>query len=338
MRREVTLAGAMVLLILAMAAGATAVPDVLTEPDEDIRPSHLDLRETTVNATEVGGETVTLALDSRVAHRGGTARNVTVETRVVDTETGLVATTRRQSLGNVTGEREVSVTTDVTVEREGGYRMETIVYADGERRTTGRTEVRNVDALTPAYAESSVSFHRFENTDVPLRAISYRIESVADNRTTLNVSVYFTNRGDEPAGDLTLRLRARQADSNVIADETRLSVGQIRPGRTETIDAELTVPDGYNYWLDGILQSDGVIVATESAPANLDPQETLELNETRRDVGFQSGDFAEEPERERATEAPEREATIGGSGPGFTAVAALAALLAGTIALARRRL
>jgi PGF-CTERM protein len=257
---------------------------------------------------------------------------------VVDTETGLVATTRRQSLGNVTGEREVSVTTDVTVEREGGYRMETIVYADGERQTTGRTEVRNVDALTPAYAESSVSFHRFENTDVPLRAISYRIESVADNRTTLNVSVYFTNRGDEPAGDLTLRLRARQADSNVVADETRLSVGQIRPGRTETIDAELTVPDGYNYWLDGILQSDGVIVATESAPANLDPQETLELNETRRNVGFQSGDFAEEPERERATEAPEREATIGGSGPGFTAVAALAALLAGTIALARRRL
>ena len=74
------------------------------------------------------------------------------------------------------------------------------------------------------------------------------------------------------------------------------------------------------------------------APANLDPQETLAVNETRRDVGFQSGDFAEEPERERATEAPSMESTVGGSGPGFTAIAALAALLAGTIALARRRL
>ncbi|MFC7019070.1 MULTISPECIES: DUF7490 domain-containing protein [Haloarcula] len=338
MRREVTLALAMVLLALAMVVGATAVPDVLTEPDEDIRPSHLDLRETTVNATDVGGESVTLVLDSRIAHRGGTARNVTVETRVVDAETGLVTTTRRQSLGNVTGEREVSVETELTVEREGGYRIETLVFADGERRTTSRTEVRNVDALTPAYARSSVSFHRFEGSAAGLRPIAYRIQSVADNRTTLNVSVYFTNRGDEPAGDLTLRLRARQADSNVVADETRLRVGQIRPGRTETVTAELTVPDGYNYWLDGILLSDGVIVATESAPANLDPQETLAVNETRRDVGFQSGDFAEEPERERATEAPARESTVGGSGPGFTAVAALTALLAGTIALARRRL
>ena len=336
MRREVPLAAALVVLLVAMAVGATAVPDALSEPRESVRPAHLDLRETTVNATDVRGETVTLSLDSRLEHHGGTSENVTVETRAVDGETGLVATTTRRSLGNITGDREVSATSALTVERTGEYRLETIVYADRRRRAVGRTTVRNVDALTPAYARSSVTFHRFEDTAVPLQSISYRIQTVENNRTTMNVSVYLTNRGDAPAGDISLRLRARQAESNVVADQARLQVGQIRPGRTRTVHAALTVPDGYNYWLDGILQSDGVIVATESAPANLDPTETLSVNETTRDVGFQSGDFEAE-----ATEAPARETerartTAGGSGPGLSVLGGLVAVVAAAALLARR--
>ncbi|WP_324757931.1 DUF7490 domain-containing protein [Haloarcula sp. GH36] len=334
MRRELTLAALALLLSLVILGSLLAIPGAFSEPEEDIRPSRLDLRETTIDARNVGGETVTLSLDSRLEHRGGTASNVTVETRAIDADTGLVATRTRQSLGNVSGDREIQVLTNLTVERQGDYRIETIVYADEQRRTFGRTTVRNVDALTPSYAKSTVSFQEFENADVPLRAISYRIESVEDNRTTMNVSVFLTNTGDEPAGDLQLRLRARQAESNVIADESTIRVGQIRPGRTTTVSTELTVPDGYNYWLDGILQSDGVIIATESAPANLDPTEVLEENVTRRDTGFQSGDFEEQQTgMPRATDEP---TFTSGGGPGFTAVAALAAALVVALALARR--
>ncbi|WP_276272007.1 DUF7490 domain-containing protein [Haloarcula litorea] len=336
MRREALLAGGIALLALTMAVAAAAVPGVLSEPTEDVRPSHLDVGEQYLDAHDVSGQTVTLSLSSRLTHRGGPAENVTVVTRAIDAQSGLVETTATRSLGTVEGSRDVPFTTNVTVEREGDYDIETVVYADGRRVTQRVRSVRNVGALTPAYARSSVTFHRFENTATPLRAISYRIDTVANNRTTLNVTAYLTNTGDDPEGGLTLRLRARQADSNVIADSAALSVGQIRPGRTRTVSTTLTVPDGYNYWLDGILQSDGVIVGTESAPANLDPTETLTANETRRDVGFQSGDFAE---RETEIERDRPEATTaGGSGPGFTVLAALVAVLVAVAALTRRDL
>ena len=322
------------MVVLAMLIGATAVPGALSEPREDVRESYLDLRETTIEPAAVDGQTVTLAIDARLSHRGGSAENVTVETRAVDADTGLVATTTRQSVGGVDGDREVSVQSNITVERAGGYRIDTIVYEDGERVATGRQSVRNVDALTPAYARSAVTFERFENAGVPLDSITYRIDDVSDNRTTLNVSVYVTNAGNSPSEDLSLRLRARQADSNVVADESTVRVGQIRPGRTETVTTRLTVPDGYNYWLDGVLLSDGVIVGTESAPANLHPTERLRANETRQEVDFESSDFEQDRAPEREMGEPQQTAA---AGPGFTALAGLIAVLASAGLIARRQ-
>ena len=334
MRQELVLAGAIGLLALAMVVGAVAVPGVLDAPSEDVRESHLDMRQPYVEASDVNGETVTLTLSNRLEHRGGTAENVTVETRAIDTETGLVTTPERQSLGDISGERDVPFTTNVTVERSGGYRIQTEVYADQRRQTGHRGTVSNLDALVPPESQSPVAFHDFDNENTPLEAIAYRIDSVRTDRTTLNVPTYLTNTGDDPAGGVELRLRARQADSNVVADAASVRVGEIRPGRTATVSTELTVPDGYDYWLDGILSSDGVIVATESSVADLDPTEELEPDVERTETGFQSGDFAEEPEPEER-EMDAEPTAAGGSGPGFTAVGALAALLAVVIAARR---
>ncbi|KAA9407172.1 PGF-CTERM sorting domain-containing protein [Haloarcula hispanica] len=335
MRRETLLTGGVVVVVLTMLIGATAVPGALSEPQDDVRESYLDLRETTIEPASVDGQTVTLSIDARLSHRGGPAENVTVETRAIDADTGLVATTTRQSVGTIEGEREVSVRSNITVERAGGYRIDTIVYEDGDRVETGQQSVQNVDALTPAYARSSVTFQRFENAGVPLDSITYRIDGVSDNRTTLNVSVYVTNAGNDPSDDLSLRLRARQADSNVIADESTVRVGQIRPGRTEIVRTQLTVPDGYNYWLDGMLLSDGVIVGTESSPANLHPTERLQENETRQEVGFQSSDF--EQDRPEGQDMDEPQQTMAEEGPGFTALAGLIAVLASALLIARRQ-
>ena len=335
MRRETLLTGGVVVVVLAMLIGATAVPGALSEPQDDVRESYLDLRETTIEPASVDGQTVTLSIDARLSHRGGPAENVTVETRAIDADTGLVATTTRRSVGEIEGEREVSVRSNITVERAGGYRIDTIVYEDGNRVETGQQSVQNVDALTPAYARSTVTFQRFENAGVPLDSITYRIDGVSDNRTTLNVSVYVTNAGNDPSDDLSLRLRARQADSNVIANESTVRVGQIRPGRTEIVRAQLTVPDGYNYWLDGMLLSDGVIVGTESSPANLHPTERLQENETRQEVGFQSSDFERDRPEEREMDGPQQ--TTAGEGPGFTALVGLIAVLASVLLIARRQ-
>lgn len=337
MRRELLIAGAIGVLALTLGVGAVAVPGVLADPPEEVRESYLSLQQPYIGVTEAGGETVTLSLSSRLSHRGGTAANVTVEVRAIDAETGLVTTTEQRSLGDIAEERDVPFTVNITIPREGGYRIETSVFADQRRADRHSGTLSNLDSVMPDAARSSVGFHEFDGARTPLDAISYRIASTNGDSATLNVTAYLTNGGDEPAGGLDLRLRARQGDSNVIADSATVRVGEIRPSRTRTVSAELTVPDGYDYYIDGILRADGVIVATESSVADLDPTETLRINETRTETAFRSDDFVEDPEDLDDEPRPREPAeTASGSGPGFTAVGAIAVLILTLIALGRR--
>lgn len=335
MNREASL-GVLALLVLAGAALlALAVPGALAErSDQSLRPSHLDLREPGVAAGHVGGETVELVLDVRMDHRGGPAENVTVEVQAVDAETGLVATTVRERLGRVAGDREVRTLPNLSVPREGGYRLSVRVYENGSRVATGATSVRGVDSLTPDYAATPVEFHRFGSSESSPPVISYAIESAGPDRTSLRTQTYLTNRGDAVAGGLELVVLARQVESNVVADRQRVAVDDVGPGRTVTPSVTLDVPSGYNYYLDGILLRDGVIVGTATAGATLDPTRPVPRNATTEEVEFDAGEFESTPEAPaRDTPAP----TLAGSeGPGFGVAVAALALIAVALAATRR--
>jgi hypothetical protein len=333
MRPERTLAVVAAVVLGGTVAAAGLVPGVVDAPGDDLRPARIDVVETTVAAAEVRGSTVTLTVDSRVAHYGGPAENVTVLYRATDAETGLVETTETVELGTIEEAGERSVPANLTVEREGGYRLETVVYEDDRRVRSTSTTIEGVGSLPPAYARSPIAFERFDGSPAELPTVEYRIASVSDNRTTLNVSAYLTNTGDEPTGDVRLVVTARQADSNIVADRASTAVDEIRAGRTATPTVEMTVPSEYNYYLDAMLWKDGVVVDTARAPASLDPTETLSVNTTRREVGLRVGEFAEDGERERprATET----ATASGGQPGFGVVAAFIALCASALLLFR---
>jgi len=330
--------GALALALVVGAAGLTlAAPNALAErTDENVRPSALSLQEPRVAAGEIGGERADLSLDVRMEHRGGPADNVTVEVQAVDTDTGLVATTVREELGRIDGNREVRTRVDVTVDRQGGYRLYIRVYEDGRRVETGSTDISGVDSLTPDYAASSVGFHRFGDSPASIPVITYDVGEEANNRTTLRTGTYLTNRGDEPAGGLRLVVTARQVESNVIADRTTVEIDEIGPGQTVTEAADLTVPSNYNYYLDGILFRDGVVVESATASAKLDPSRPVPENTTREEVDFQAGDFERDAGDGGDDGGMTPRATQSGAGPGFGAAGALAALIA-LAALAARR-
>jgi PGF-CTERM protein len=305
---------------LALTPGALDAPDV--RPDGDVSVRDVDVRPTAVT-----GDSATLAVRSYLTRYGGPVENVSVRLRATDLGTGFVEDTTRIDAGDLDtpGERVVNGT--VTVPRQGGYRLEALVYQGGERVRTVGADVRGVGSLTPAYARTSLRFHRFDGSIPP---IEFRVADAEGNRTALNVSTYLTNEGDEPAGDLRLVLTARQSDSNIVADTESVRVGGVEPGRTATPSARLTVPDDYNYYLDAVLWRDGVIVGTARSTANLAPTETIEENRTTRSVGIDVGDFTDDAGREPT---PDRggDATSSGPTPGFTAPVALAALAGGLL-------
>jgi hypothetical protein len=329
MRPDALLATVAIATVVVAVALAALVPGFLADPtaEPDRPPAHFDVAEMTLAAGEVTGETATLEATVYLRHRGGPAENVTVVTRATS-DSGLVADTDTRELGRLEpgGEREVN--TSVTVPREGGYEVRTILYVDGERVDTARATVSGVAALTPPHARSSVTFHEFP--DRP--SVEYTVESAADDRATLDVSSYLTNGGDEAESDLRLVVTARQADSEVVAARAERTVGSVEPGRTATPNVRLTVPDGYNYYLDATLWRDGVILESTRAVANLDPERNVSVDRTREDVRFEASDFETGSGRDGTTDSPE---PASGEGAGFGVPVAVAAFLASLVAARR---
>ncbi|WP_435068458.1 DUF7490 domain-containing protein [Haloplanus sp. C73] len=332
MRRETTLAvGAAGVALLAVVA-AVVVPGALADPSEDrpVRPGPVDIAGMDISAGDVTGDTVTLQVETQLAHRGPPTRNVTLRVQAIDAESGLVETTRTVDVGNLTEERETAVPTNLTVEREGGYQVRAVVYRDGQRVDSGMRELQGLEALQPPYAQSDVQFA--EASALP--PVSFSIAETQANRTTLDLQMALTNTGDEQPEDLRVTVTLRQADSNIVANRASVPVGSIRPGRTETVSTQLTVPGNYNYYIDIVLWKDGVVIDSARGAANLDPTETIRVNETRRDVELRVSDFDRDGGDGGAPVRDTEQATAGG-GPGFGVGVAVAALLA--VALLARR-
>ncbi|MFC5279340.1 PGF-CTERM sorting domain-containing protein [Halorubrum rubrum] len=337
MDTRITLLAIAAAVVLAGAVGIVAVPDALDDPRaETDRPGQVGLVDVVVAPGEVRGETATLDLLVDLEHRGSTVENVTVRHRAIDADSGLLVDETTVDVGTLDREGETTVNGSLDVEREGGYRLETVVYVDGERRGERTTRVAGVSALTPSYADSPVEFA--DGNVWPTVAVS--VAETTEETATLSVSVSVTNRGDDASEEIDLRLLLRQAESNVIADEATETVGSVRPGRTDTVTTTLEAPDGYNYYVDAALFDDDVLIDETQGVANLDPQETIAANETVRDVSFEVEDFSEETGddalREEGETRPDGEdgSTDDGT-PGFGVAVALAGLLAATL-LARR--
>ena len=333
MNREKVLAGGVAVVVVASLLAAALVPGAFAQSHEEVvRPGPVDVAEMSIAHGSVSGASATLSVETRLNHRGNPTENVTLLLRAIDLESGIVKTTQTIDVETLSGDKEIAVSANLTVPRKGGYRLEAILYQDDRRVDEGSKQVHGVGSLTPEYARTSIYFHRFSG-DLP--AVEYAIESVDGNQTTLDVSSYLTNAGDDPAGDLRLVVTARQADSNIVADRTAVDVGEIEPGRTATPSASLSVPDGYNYYLDAVLWKDGVVVGTYRSAANLNPTETLSVEETTREVGLEVSDFESGGADERARE--EEATAMSESGqPGFGVAVAILAFLGATLLYWRR--
>ena len=349
MNREYVLAIA-ALMVVVGALSTLALTGAVSGPDESETDAAVQsdgavsVTEITISADEIAGGTASLAVDTHLEHRGSPVENVTVVHRVTDTETGLVEDTTERAVDPLEDESERVVSSTVAVPRESSYEIETFVYRDGSRIESTSHTIEGVDALTPAYADTDLEFHRFGSgplADVP--AIEYAIESTTDERATLAVSSYLTNTGDDPESGLELEVKARQSESNIVADTATVDLSTVEPGTTASPTVDLEVAREYDYYLDAVLWRNGTIVETDRAVANLGPG-ALALDETSDEGGLEVSDFAggssadagaTAAEDDRTDEEDAAEDSSEDGTPGFGVAAATVALLA-TIAFARR--
>jgi PGF-CTERM protein len=329
MRAETLLAAAALVVVLASAVVAVAVPGAVAGPDDD--PGFARLGDVTVATAEVRPDTATLTVTAFLQHRGGTSENLSVRVRATHLETGMHATTGAADVAAVEGDREVAVPVNVSVPREGGYRVEVALYDDGDRRGDHAREVRGVGDLRPPAARSPVRFHQFDRRagNDTLPSVQTSVARAGDDEVTLNVSAYLTNEGGDATGDLSVQFVLRQAESGVVATRTRVPLGAVAAQHTVTPSALVTVPDGYNYYVDAILWRDGVVVDSVRGVANLDPERSIRVNRSGAGGGLQVSDF--ERDRDDAGGPTGEPSGTEVRSPGFGAVAALVALVAAAL-------
>ncbi len=337
MRREMVLGGLLVLIIGATLLFALVAPGVFAQPTDTRPDGRVSLSELSISAGTVTGDTVELTTDARLENRDGVSDNVTLEFRAVGLNSGLVGARKRVTVGEITDTREVRTAANLTVERGTDYRLETVVYQNGQRRDIGSKTVRGTGSLTPGYADHSVGFHQFTSPELPV--IEYAIRQVGDNQTELAVWTHLTNAGSQTSDSMRVVLKARQVDSNIVADQTSVAIGSIGPGKTEVPNATLSVPSSYNYYLDAVLYNDGVIIETARSGASLDPTETVDVNTTTRDIGLEVSDFesATDEQPTGPDDDRDRETEAGESGPGFGVGITLVAIVTGLLVYGRTR-
>jgi PGF-CTERM protein len=334
MDRERTFAGAALLVVGIALLGAVVAPGVLADPSDEgpIRPGHVEVADAAVSTGEVTGQTAELTLHTTLRHRGNPTENVSVRFRAIDSESGLLTAEKRVSVGTMTSDGEQEVSATLSVEREGGYQLEAVVYRNDTRVDTFARTVRGVSALTPGYAESNVSF----TEDAVLDPISVSVVEATEDRTTLELGAWLTAAGPNQGDDLSVTFVVRQAESNVVASRTTVDAGDIREGRSKMVTTEVSVPSEYNYYIDAVLTRDGVIIDTATGVVNLDPTRTIDANQTEQEVEFDAGEFADTPAEQERGEPRATEAQTVAETPGFGPVVAVIALL-GAVLLARWR-
>lgn len=353
MNRELALSGAalaVAIVALATLALSGAVADPAAPDTEAEIDGHASLLEVTIAADDVSGDTVTLEIDSHLEQHGGPVENVTVVHRATDTDTGLVEDTTEREVGTLEGGGETAATAGIDIPRDGSYEIETFVSVDDMRVDSTTHRLSGVDALTPAYADTGLEFHRFSGqegvlSDVP--AIEYSVVETDEEAgdATLEVTAYLTNAGDDAADGLEVELKLRQTDSNVVADDEMVPVGPVEPGDTATPSAELKAADEYAYYLDAVLWHDGTIVATDRAVADLDPDADAAAFETTdfedAEESFETveadADDAAPADGDRAMDDSPDSDQPGDEMPGFGVVVAGFTLVASLAAFARYR-
>lgn len=293
-RHRIFISAGLVMMLFILVS-AIVLPGAIAERDDNIREGVVRLnQDVAVEPLTVSGQSVTLSLDIRLSHRGGVSENISVEVQATDADSNLLRETERVSVGSIRGNQEVPVRANLTVPREGQYRFDVKIYKSGQQVENGVTTVSGVSALTPSYAESTVRFEQFETTTIP--PITYQITNVAEDQVQITTTTYLTNTGDTATDGLQLRIMARQADSNIIADQTTTTVGTVRSGRTTEVNATVELPDEYNYALDAMLIRDSVVLEVASATAELAPTEPLPANSTREQIDIQASDFETDAE------------------------------------------
>lgn len=197
------------------------------------------------------------------------AGGVRLQLQAYDTETGLLVHESTHEVGAIgRGETRV-VTPQIALPHRGSYRIVAMVFENQKHRATGEITVHSLERLPADSAK----------TDVGVTDMDFLVRGVDNGRAIIEAAVYFTNRGVSASPDLSVEVKAREANARLIADRQWTTVEGIRPDGTVIRNVTLSVPDQYNYEVEVVLWRGDVIVERGTGRVALAPSTQISKDE-----------------------------------------------------------
>ncbi|MCX9010242.1 MAG: hypothetical protein OIN66_03870 [Candidatus Methanoperedens sp.] len=305
--------------------------DALAQETDYRIPSQLFIREVDVKPAEVTSATVEVNVTAYINHAGGETKNATMLLRAISSDTGLLAAQESAPIPGTDSEKTLAVSQHLKVERNGGYELKLLLFDNGSIRDSGSVNIRGLNAITPQSKRSGIN----------LNNIDFTVSGVSAGRVTIKPDVYLENRGPEASENLKLIVKARQADSNLLADRASSETGVIASEKTAVRSVNLEVPDGYNYMVVVELWKEDVLINTWEKPVLLAPTKTVPKESAEKKVNIEVSKFVREGEQRGGVTPPyatQESSYAGGTPkePGFEVLGAVMALV--LVITLRRRL
>ncbi|MCX9084900.1 MAG: PGF-CTERM sorting domain-containing protein [Candidatus Methanoperedens sp.] len=309
--------------------------DVLQkEPPKWLPPSSLTIRDVDVKPVEVTSSRIEVNVTAYVNHAGARTQNATMLIRAINSVTKLLETQVSTSIPETESdiEKTLSVSTNLIVERNGGYELNILLFDNGSIRDSGAVNIQGLNAMTPESKRSGVT----------LNNIDFTVGGVSAGKVSIKSDIYLENKGPEASDDLKLIVKAREANSNLIADKTDTETGVILNETTSIKTVQLVVPDEYNYMVVVELWRGETLVNTWEKPVLLAPTKTVPKESVDKKMNLEVSKFVRESGSiPQIMNTPTAYDNYGNKmavpqEPGFEIFAAISALI--VVFLVRRRL
>ena len=287
----------------------------------DFEESRLMITDIDISAERVTSTSVLLNVTTYIENNGnGESGEAELLLKAFDSASGLLVGESTTPAGSINKDRTVSVSQLIDVEREGGYRIDVVLFEDEKRLRQRSVQISGIGDLTP----------NINDIGIRIQEMDFLVENVTDSRVAIGVDIYLTNEGDFTSEDLPMLVKAREVDAGLLADKVWITTGNIEKEKTIINSCNISVPDNYNYIVEALIWKNDTIVERGAGVVQLNPKRTIPKDEEIVSSDIRVRDFMEE-----AAEIEEMEyGRVGGGAtekktPGFTsAMTGIAVMIA----------
>ncbi len=284
----------------------------------DFERSELGIADIDISPERVTSANVLLNVTTYIENRGDRSGDVKLLLKAFDLESGLLVDQGTATAGSILKRKTKSASHVVKVDRDGGYRIEVVLYEEDQRIDQRTMKISGIGDLTPnAY-------------DIGLRIpeMDFLVKNVTGSKVTIGVDLYLTNEGITTSDDLQVLIKAREVDAGLLADKTWIYTGEIKEETTIIHSADIVVPDDYNYIVEALIWKNDTIVERGQGVVQLNPRRTIPEKEKVVSEDIDVEDFMS-PRLAYESEGMKEQA------PGFTALMLLMTLILAILIIRR---